>query len=83
MARPQHPYDEYRHGKLVVEKSFDSDCVEVYYIPSQEQIEQANIKPNEAEELRVKILELDNARRHVTVIPISTLGKRSDFHSAK
>ena len=83
MARPPHPYDEYRHGKLVVEKSFDSDCVEVYYIPSQEQIEQANIKPNEAEELRVKILELDNARRHVTVIPISTLGKRSDFLKPK
>ena len=79
MARPQHPYDEYRHGNLVVEKSFDSDCVEVYYVPSQEQIEQANIKPNEAKELRVKILELDNARRHLTVYSDQYVGQAGRF----
>ena len=82
MARPQHPYDEYRHGDLLVENS-TSGCVEVYYVPSQEQIDHATLKPNEAKELRVKIVELEQARRRVTIFPINTLGKHPDFLKPK
>ena len=83
MARLFHPYDEDRHGRLVIERSPISDCAEVYYVPPQEQIEQSSVQTDEEDECRAKILELDNEKRTVTIFPINTMGKRSDFLTPK
>ena len=83
MARLFHPYDEYRNGRLVIEQSPISDRAVVYYVPSQEQIEQSSVQKNEDKEHRAKILELDNEKRTVTIFPINTMGKRPDFLTPK
>ena len=83
MARLFHPYDEDRHGRLMIEQSPNSDCAVVYYVPPLEQLEQSGIQTNEDEEHRAKILELDNEKRTVTIFPINTMGKRSDFLKPK
>lgn len=43
MPRLDDPYDEVRHGDLVAEKSVDTDCIEVYYVPSREQLSYAGL----------------------------------------
>ena len=83
MARPHHPYDRHSHGDLAVETSPDNDCVDVYYIPSPEQLEQSTLESNSTEEHRVKILELDNDSQQVTIFPINTFGDREDFLEPK
>ena len=83
MARLLHPYDEDRHGRLEIEQSPISDCAEVYYVPPQKQIEQSSLQNNEDKEFRAKILELDNEKRTVSIFPINTMGKRSDFLKPK
>ena len=83
MARLFHPYDEDRHGRLMIEQSPNSDCAVVYYVPPKEQLEKSSIQTNEDEEHRAKILELDNEKRTVTIFPINTMGKRSDFLTPK
>ena len=85
MPRIDEPYDEVRHGNLVVEKSPNGDCVEVYYIPSREQLAYANVDPGRAAEHRVKLLEWGLTKRtdQLTIFPISTFGRRPNFLKSK
>lgn len=45
MARIKQPFDEYRHGSLIVEE-LSAHCVEVFYIPSKEKFEQSELTPD-------------------------------------
>ena len=85
MPRIDEPYDEVRHGNLVVEKSPHGDCVEVYYIPSQEQLSYANLDCEKAAEYRVKLLEwgLTETNDRLTMFPINTFGTRPNFLNPK
>ena len=84
MARPYHPYDEQRHGKLSVQIGADADCVEVYYTPSSEQLKQASIDLAEGTRAtRIKLLAIDRNIGRLTMFPINTLGKRADFLESK
>ena len=85
MPRIDEPYDEVRHGNIVVETSPHRDCVEVYYIPSQEQLAYANHDPGKASEQRVKLLEWGLTKRTdpLTIFPINTFGTRPDFLKPK
>ena len=84
MARPFHPYDEQRHGKLAVQPRADSDCVEVYYTPSLEQLGQASIDlGEETGATRIKLLEFEKSNGRLTMFPINTLGKHTDFLESK
>ena len=84
MARAFHPYDEQRHGKLAIQTGSDADCVEVYYTPSSEQLEQSSIDPvEETRATRMKLLAFDKSNGRLTMFPINTLGKRADFLEPK
>ena len=84
MARILHPYDERRHGKLALQTGADADCVEVYYIPPSEQLEQSSIEPaKRTGTIRQKLLKLDKRDGRLTIFPINTMGKRSDFLGPK
>ena len=58
MARIYEPIDEYRHGKLILE-SLSSTCVEVFYVPSQQKLEQSGLNASDAAPPRVKLLDID------------------------
>ncbi len=82
MARASQPIDEYLHGSLVVEE-VSPVCVEVFYIPSKEKLEQSGLTQDEGAEHRVKLLKIDGQRQCITVFPIKTLGGRNDFLQPK
>lgn len=85
MPRLDVAYDEVRHGNLVTEKSLDTDCVEVYYVPSREQLAYAGLDPENASSYRVKLLEwgLTDGSDRLTVFPINTFGDRPAFLKPK
>ena len=83
MARLFQTRDEYRHGSLVMEAPSNSDCIEVFYIPSQEKLEQSNLSPDKASEYRVKLLEIDNRNGRLTILPINTLAGHDKFLKPK
>ena len=82
MPRIYEPYDEYRHGKLVI-KALPSSCVEVFYEPSREKLELSDMDPEKAYMYRVRLLEIDNKNGHLTIMPINTRGGRSGFLKPK
>ncbi len=82
MARISQPFDEYRHGSLVVEE-LSAHCIEVFYIPSKEKLEQPGLNPDTGAEHRVKLLEIDGWNQGITIFPIKTRGGRDDFLQAK
>ena len=55
MARIYENFDEYRHGKLVLKKC-QPNCVEIFYIPSKEKLEQSGLDTDKAAEYSVKLL---------------------------
>ena len=83
MARPFHPYDQHRHGKLVVSKPDDVGVVEVYYIPPLEQLESSCVEPKVADAHRIKLLEISLRDSRLSILPVNTLGERSDFLKPK
>ena len=82
MARISQPFDGYRHGSLVVEE-LSSDCIEVFYIPSEEKLEQSGLNPDSEAEYSVKLLEIDGLIQRITLFPIKTIGGRDDFLQPK
>ena len=82
MARVSQLIDDYLHGNLVV-KELSPDCVEVYYIPSKEKLEQSGLTQDGRAEHRVKLLRIDGQRQYITIFPVKTLGHREDFLQPK
>ena len=82
MARIKQPFDEYRHGSLVVEE-LSAHCVEVFFIPSPEKLEQSELNPNTGAKHRVRLLKIDGWNQCITLFPIKTIGGRDDFLQPK
>lgn len=82
MARLYEPTDEYRHGKLLL-KSLSSTCVEVFYVPSQQKLEQSGLNTTDAAPPRVKLLEIDGEIQHLKIFPINTLSGNDEFLKPK
>ena len=82
MARISQPFDENRHGSLVVEE-LSPDCVEVFYIPSPEKLEQSGLNLDRGTEHRIRLLKIDGLNQCITIFPIKTLGDRDDFLQPK
>ena len=55
MARIYENFDEYRHGKLVLKKC-QPNCVEIFYIPSKEKLEQSGLDTDKATEYCIKLM---------------------------
>ncbi len=72
------PLDDYRHGRLIVEK-LSSYCVEVFCIPSKENLELSGLHQNKSVEHRVKLLEIDGQNGCITIFPTNMRGDREDF----
>ena len=72
------PFDDYRHGRLIVEK-LSSYCVEVFCIPSKENLELSGLNQNKGVEHRVKLLEIDGQNECLTIFPTNMRGDREDF----
>ena len=82
MARIYEPIDEYRHGKLILEP-LSSTCVEVFYMPSQQKLEQSGLNAADAAPPRVKLLEIDGEIQHLKIFPLNTLGGNDEFLNPK
>ena len=82
MARKSELLDEYFHGSLVVEEP-SLDCVEVFYIPSKEKLEESGLNPDRGAEHRVRLLKINGLSKCITIFPIKTLGGRDDFLQPK
>ena len=82
MARIYEPIDEYRHGKLILEP-LSSTCVEVFYMPSQQKLEQSGLNAADAAPPRVKLLEIDGKIQHLKIFPLNTLGGSDEFLKPK
>ena len=82
MARISQPFDEYLHGSLVVEE-LSSDCVEVFYLPSQESLALSGMNPDSRARHRVKLLKIDGLNQCITIFPIKARGDRADFLQPK
>ena len=65
-------------GKLTVEEIFPN-CVEVFYIPSDEELIQFDTPPASAEEFRVKILLLNGQDDFITIYPFNTFADQDEF----
>ena len=78
MARLHERFDEYRHGRLNLEE-VSSDCVEVFYIPSPEKLEQSGLDRESGSDHRVKLLEFDGFNQCITILPTNTRAGREDF----
>ena len=82
MARISQPFDEYLHGSLVVEE-LSSDCVEVFYLPSQESLALSGMNPDRRARHRVKLLKIDGLNQCITIFPIKARGDRAGFLQPK
>ena len=82
MARIYEPIDEYRHGKLILEP-LSSTCVEVFYMLSQQKLEQSGLNVADAAPPRVKLLEIDGKIQHLKIFPLNTLGGSDEFLKPK
>ena len=74
MARIYEPIDEYRHGKLILEP-LSSTCVEVFYMPSQQKLEQSGLNASDAAPPRVKLLEINGEISDIKIFPINMRGE--------
>ena len=83
MARVHDNHDEYRDGDLILETQPTGDIVDVFYIPSLEDLERAGSNPDDAYGYRVKLLEIDTVNGRLTMLPINTLWNRDDFLQPK
>ena len=83
MVRIHHNHDEYRNGDLILETQSNGDVIDVFYIPSLENLEKAGINPDEAHGYRVKLLEIDTVNGRLTMQPTNTLGDYDDFLQPK
>ena len=83
MVRLYQSRDQYRNGLLVVETGSSDNCVEVFYIPSQESLVLSNLDSADASRYRVKLLELNNENGWLTIFPINTLGGHAEFLKPK
>ena len=83
MARIFQTRDEYRQGSLVLGAMSKTDCIEVFYIPSREKLEQSKLCPDKASEYRVKLLEIDSRNGRLTILPINTLAGHDKFLKPK
>lgn len=81
MPRLDEPFDEIYHGRLTVNK-ISSDHVEVYYKPSRNELERAELDPDSGLEHQVKLLEIDSKNQYITIFPTRTHG-RSGFLQPK
>ena len=82
MARLYEEFDEYRHGKLVVEEC-EPDCVEVFYIPSREKLDQAGLDGDKGAEHRVKLLVINRQKSSLTISPVNARGNNKNFLKPK
>ncbi|MCY3765502.1 MAG: hypothetical protein OXH06_08750 [Gemmatimonadetes bacterium] len=78
MARIYEEFDEYRHGRLEVEK-VSADFAEVFYIPSREKLQQSRLDPESGSDHRVRLLEFDGVNQSITIFPTNTRAGRDDF----
>ena len=69
-------------GKLAVDVLFPN-CVEVFYIPTNEELIQFDTSPARAEKSRVKILLLNGQDDFITIYPINTFADQDDFLQPK
>ena len=58
-------------GTIVIERQ-SADHAEVFYVPSKDRLERADLKSDGAGEPRVRLLCIDRPKRSVTVFPINT-----------
>lgn len=65
-------------GKLVIEELF-ANCVEVFYVPPTEKLEQSEMIPDEAEAHRVKLLLINGQDGFLTIFPTNTLGGHANW----
>lgn len=83
MARLYESSDEYRHGTLIIEEQSSSDCTEIFYVPSRQQLELFGLDAEDASKYRVKLLELNNQKGWLTIFPINTLRRDEEFLGPK
>ena len=67
-------FDGNSHGRLNVNK-ISPDCVEVFYIPSPDRLELAELDRDSGLERQVKLLEIDSKNQYITIFPIKTIGQ--------
>ena len=79
MTRKGASHDAYRNGRLAVEESTSNGCVEVFYIPSRERLEQAELNVEKPDLYRAKLLEFDRQHGIFTIFPINTRGRDPEF----
>ena len=83
MPRKNEPIDKFFHGRLVIEDLNSSEWVEVFYIPSLEKLAEFNIRAEEAEKHRKKLLEINFGSGQVTMFPIFTVGGQEKYLTPK
>ena len=64
-------------GRVVIEPQ-SSDCVEVFYTPSKERLQQSTLKCDSVKESRVKLLNIDRTNQSLTVFPVNTFPQSYD-----
>ena len=75
--------DETIHGRLVLEECALDSHVDVYYVPPPLRLAECGISPDDAEDHKTKLLELDTKSGRVTIFPISTMGSAENFLKPK
>ena len=75
-------FDEHLQGKLVVQKC-QSNCVEVFYVPSPEKLKHVGLDPNRSTECRAKLLTIDVEGGSLTIFPTNTRGTPDTFLKPK
>lgn len=82
MARAFQEYDPEREGALEVEVS-QPGVVDVYFIPAESSLREAEIEPEEAREHRTKLLSINGLNQSLTIYPIGTFANKADFLKPK
>ena len=80
MYRP--PSESSNPGSLVIESQCEC-CLDVFYIPSKERLEQSGLAPDNPTEHRVKLLHIGCGTRAVTIFPIRTSPHSNNFLKPK
>ena len=60
-----------------------SDCVDVFYTPSQERVQLSGLGEDNTERYRVRLLQIDGQKKSLMVFPIRTTGKQDVFMKPK
>jgi hypothetical protein len=82
MALGFRQHDPDRDGTLEVEE-VHPNFVEVYFVPPERSLVEADLDPKKANSYRTKLLEINGQHKFLTIYPISTFGDRSDFLKPK